>query len=212
MLPKTDTQLTEMAQKNAEQFWVDAGNYYLNRGFPLCSTSRVIDIGGYKGDWAAYIHSVHNCFVDIYEPLKDFCVGMRERFAGNPKIRVLEYAVEDRTDWKGLAFMEDSSSLHYPLRDDAIVVPVIDVNAIIDAPVDLMAINCEGSEYNILERLISTGKIKLIRNILVQFHAFVPGAEEKRHAIVYELRKTHQQRWCYPFVWEAWSKTWKADE
>ena len=88
----------------------------------------------------------------------------------------------------------------------------MDVANMIADPVDLMAINCEGSEYNILNRLIFSGKIKSIRHILVQFHAFVHDAEARRDALQKELSNTHRQRWCYPFVWEAWSRNYKGDD
>jgi FkbM family methyltransferase len=207
-----EDQLAEYAETNARQFWHDAGEMYLNRGFPLCSESNVIDVGGYKGDWTAYIYGKHNCFIDVYEPLQDYCIEMLQRFAGNSKIKIVNAALESHNGREPIAFMEDSSSLYYPLRDDAPIVPLVDVGSVIHGPVDLMALNCEGSEYSILERLIKNAQIREIRHLLVQFHTFVPDAKEKRDHLRTQLERTHTERWCYPFVWEAWSLNYRYNE
>ncbi len=49
--------------------------------------------------------------------------------------------------------------------------------------IDLMKINIEGGEYDLLEHLLDSGFVKNIENIQVQFHAFVPNAEERLHKI-----------------------------
>lgn len=207
-----EDELANFAQINAQNFWNDAGNSLTNRGFPLCSGSKVIDVGGYLGDWTAYISRVHDCHVHVYEPVEEFCESMRARFFHNPKVKIFNFALEDRDARMPIAFMNDSSTFYSPPRQDATEVTMLDVAQIISEPIDLLALNCEGSEYAILERLIKSGKIKYIRQLLVQFHTFVDNAVFKREAIVEQLWKTHQQRWCYPFVWEAWSKLWKADD
>ena len=207
-----EDELANYAQSNAQDFWRDAGEMHLNRGFPLTSSSKVIDVGGYKGDWTAFITRMHNCYVDIYEPLEDYCIAMRARFAGNPKIKVINAALDGYDGHHYIAFMEDSSSLYYPYRDDAIQVPVMNASLAVNGMVDLLALNCEGSEYAILDVLIRSGKISQIRNLLVQFHTFVPDAKAKRDGLIESLWNTHQQRWCYPFVWEAWSLTYRPNE
>jgi FkbM family methyltransferase len=207
-----EDELANFAQVNAENFWRDAGESFLNRGFPLSSGSKVIDVGGYKGDWTDYITRRHDCYVDVYEPVYDSVVFMRARFSTNKKIKIIHAGLEEFDGKRPIALMNDSSSFYYPMREDAPFAPVCDVASAISAPVDLMAINCEGSEYNILNRLIFSGKIKSIRHILVQFHTFVHDAKARRDALQEELWKTHQQRWCYPFVWEAWSSNWRKEE
>ena len=72
--------------------------------------------------------------------------------------------------------------------------------------VDLLALNCEGSEYNILDRLIETGAISKVRQLLVQFHAFYTDAETRRDAIRQRLAETHAEGFSYPYCWEFWRR------
>ena len=55
-------------------------------------------------------------------------------------------------------------------------VKIKDVADHINEPIDLLNINIEGSEFAVLERLIETGKLDLIKEIQVQFHDFAPDA------------------------------------
>jgi len=67
-----------------------------------------------------------------------------------------------------------------------------------------MKINIEGSEYDLLEHLLETNYVKIIKNIQVQFHDFVPNAEKRMKRIQEKLQKTHYLTYQYPFVWENW--------
>jgi len=70
--------------------------------------------------------------------------------------------------------------------------------------VSLMKINIEGSEYDLLERLINKSYHKKIDNILVQFHNISVDSEKRLLQIRDELSKTHKSTFCYNFVWENW--------
>lgn len=70
--------------------------------------------------------------------------------------------------------------------------------------IDLMKINIEGAEYDLLEHLIDTGFVEHIKNIQVQFHDFVPNAEQRMRRIQQRLQQTHSLTYQYPFVWENW--------
>ena len=67
---------------------------------------------------------------------------------------------------------------------------------------DLVKINIEGMEFDILPYILANGCTDCYYQI--QFHDFVSGAEEKREAIRETLRKTHDEMWCYDWVWESW--------
>jgi hypothetical protein len=72
--------------------------------------------------------------------------------------------------------------------------------------VDLVKINIEGGEYDLLDHLIAEGLIERIRDVQVQFHDFVPGAEARRAAIRHGLEATHVVTYDEPFVWENWRR------
>jgi hypothetical protein len=70
--------------------------------------------------------------------------------------------------------------------------------------VDVIAINCEGGEYEILPRILELGLATRFVNILVQFHLLGESAHAKRDEIRNQLRQTHDEVFSYPFVWELW--------
>ncbi len=72
--------------------------------------------------------------------------------------------------------------------------------------VALAKINIEGGEYELLERLIATGRIRSIENLQVQFHNFWPEAASRMRAIQDALAATHEPTYQYRFVWENWKR------
>jgi hypothetical protein len=72
--------------------------------------------------------------------------------------------------------------------------------------IDLIKINIEGGEYDLLEYMIREGLAQQCSDIQVQFHRFVPRADERRRAIRTALGQTHHLTYDYPFVWENWRK------
>ena len=197
--------LQDLQQKEHERYWHDAGNYMLIGGFDLNSDSLVMDVGGYKGNFTDNIVRRYGCHVWVYEPVRYFCDVIRKRFENNSRVIVYNYALEDRDYTAPIAGMDEGSSIFYPCDTDAERVQVCDVASEIGQPIDLLALNGEGCEYPVLERLIQTDSIINSKNILIQFHIFVPDAENRRNAIREELRKTHTEKYSYDFCWEAWS-------
>jgi FkbM family methyltransferase len=72
--------------------------------------------------------------------------------------------------------------------------------------IDLLKLNVEGAEYSILKNIIDNEYINSIDNIQIQFHSFVPDAENLRKGLHEELLKTHYLTYHYPWVWENWRK------
>ena len=193
-------------QKEGERFWGDAGRYMITDGYNLDSNSLVIDVGGYKGDFTAHIVRKYNCRVNVYEPAGYFCDVTTGRFADNPKVKVFKYGLEDRDYMGPISRFEDAGSMFYSSFDQNDErVHIHDVAKEITEDVDLMAINCEGDEYGILERLIQTDQIVNVRNLLIQFHPFIADCQCRRHTIRETLKETHKEKYSYDFCWEAWS-------
>ncbi len=57
-----------------------------------------------------------------------------------------------------------------------------------------------------MEHIISCGKQAIVRQYQIQFHNFVENAVDRRIQISRALSETHEQTWCYTFVWENWRK------
>jgi FkbM family methyltransferase len=59
----------------------------------------------------------------------------------------------------------------YGLSEDVKTVsPAVDVSRLITGRVDIVKMDIERSEYPVLKRLLDTGKLDLIRNLIIEFH------------------------------------------
>jgi len=177
--------------------------------YDLTSSSLVFDVGGYKGDWTEKIDAKYHPWINIFEPVLSYFMSIERRFTGNKKVSVYNFALSNKTCEKIMAVDESSSSFYKKVGREQIKVEMRDIAEVMEKlqlrDVDLMKINIEGCEYDLLERLIEVEFVKNIKNIQVQFHDFVPDAEERMKKIQKELQKTHYLTYCYPFVWENWT-------
>lgn len=69
-----------------------------------------------------------------------------------------------------------------------------------------MKVNIEGAEFDLLAHMIDTGLMERVKELQVQFHAFVPDAQQRLDDLRGGLGRTHEQSWCYDFLWENWSR------
>ena len=175
--------------------------------YDLNSESLVIDLGGYKGQWASDIYARFNCRVLVFEPVKSFAEKIERRFLRNPNIEVFCLALGESNrqevislDADGTSMYRNSAEKENILFED--VVDFFDNHNI--KKVDLLKINIEGGEYELLPRLIESGLLYSIKYIQIQFHDIEPGSETSMQNIQNELLKTHSPTYQYKFVWENW--------
>ncbi len=195
--------------KEIKRWCSDGGDESLRFDYDINSDSVVIDLGGYKGQWASDIYARYNCCIFVFEPVKSFADRISIRFSNNPNIQVFNLALGAKSRQELINVCEDSSSVHgngaltesFHFED---VVKFFEQHDI--SHVDLMKINIEGGEYELLVRLIDTGLIKKIRAIQVQFHNVFSDAELQMKQIHRELAKTHTPTYQYKFVWENWER------
>lgn len=178
-------------------------NYHLN------SSSVVVDVGGYEGQWTSDIFSKYCCNIIIFEPVKEFYTKIKDRFIRNNKITVYNLGLSNKDQEIEISLLDDSSSLlkDNPQNEKVKLVNTTNFfkkNSIIY--IDLIKINIEGSEYNLLENLTESEFILQIKNIQVQFHDFVPEAKERMLKIQECLKKTHHLTYQYEFIWENWER------
>ena len=177
--------------------------------YDLGSDSLVIDLGGYKGQWASDIYARYNCRILVFEPVKSFADKIAKRFAHNPRVKVFRVALGANRRQGIIGLNNDGSSVYRdaPTKD---VIQFEDVTEFfaqhnIDSA-DLMKVNIEGGEYELLPRMIETGLIKTIRHLQIQFHDIEFGSETRMKEICAELSKTHKPTYQYKFVWESWTR------
>jgi len=173
----------------------------------LNENSIVIDLGGYKGEWASNIYSKYLCNVFVFEPASFFYQKLKKRFERNPKIRIHPFGLGDQDKDEKIYLNAESTSIHkkkgksenISIKNFATFLKQNNIKK-----VDLIKINIEGSEYDLLEFIIKNNLAEQIENIQVQFHNFVENAEARMKQIQNDLANTHTQTYQYKFVWENW--------
>ena len=185
----------------------DDGDRTLRLDYDLDHDSIVFDLGGYQGQWASDIFSRYLCSVYVFEVAPRFAEALEARFRRNERIRVFAHGLGPRTESVDVALDRDGTSVFRTASQTALgrlemASEFLDRHRI--ERIDLMKINIEGGEYDLLEHFIASGRIRIVRNIQVQFHDFMPRAEERMAAIQAALERTHTLTWQYRFVWENW--------
>lgn len=183
------------------------GDKTLRLRYDLNHKSVVFDLGGYEGQWASDIYGMYQSRIFIFEPYPEYYENIVKRFKHNQDIDVFKFGLSSKDENISLSADADASSV-YKKSDQGVtgklknVDDFLNVNKI--SHIHLMKINIEGGEYDLLENLISTGRIANIDNLQIQFHDFVPDAEMRMKKIQQGLKKTHKVTYQYPFVWENW--------
>ena len=193
-----------MNSEHIGRWFQDRGDSTLLLNYPLDEDSVVLDVGGYKGNWSASILDKYNPYICIFEPVKEFYEVCKNRFKDNPKITVLNYGFSNKHEEQTICLCNDASAVS---AEGACKVTLEDIATAITTKVDLISINIEGSEYNVLPRMIESGIVKLCKYIQVQFHwKGVENCVQMRDEVRRKLAETHTETYCYPFVWESWRR------
>ncbi len=172
----------------------------------LDKDSKVMDIGAFEGDFAKGIIKKYGCWVHSYEPVPAFYENIASSRHSDKHI-VHNFGLSGKAEVKQISLNSDASSANISINKQHVDCKFEDILCELDKfdSVDLIKINIEGDEFPLLERLIeSEENLKKVKNIQVQFHDFIDNCEERRKYIVKKLSKTHEQTWCYYFVWENW--------
>ena len=173
--------------------------------YPLSSESIVVEVGGWRGEWATKIAELYDPWILIFEPIHEYYEACLKRFENNSKVAVVHEGLGS-ADSKGvISKMEQASSLF--LTSSMMESVEIDDAAFALPPVvDLLSLNCEGAEFRILPRLIETGRVRDVVNVQIQFHKLYMDADTHRDLIREKLALTHSESWCVPWGWESWRR------
>jgi FkbM family methyltransferase len=203
LLRRKNTLFTE----SLAQWRRDFGDDTLKLDFDLDQSSIVLDVGGYKGQWSSDIYARYRCKIYVFEPIAEFYEFAKRRFARNPNIVVLKKGLASNNRRARISKDADASSV-FKESDRGESIALVSLSEFLDQyavdHIDLLGINIEGGEYELLDYLVSEGRISVVDNILVQFHDFVPGAKARMEQIQQRLSTTHSPVFQYPFVWEHW--------
>ena len=191
------------------RWFQDKGDARLRLDYPLNKHSIVFDVGGYEGEWTAQIAQRYDPLIYIFEPIPIFYEKINQRFFGRSKIRTFNFGLLDKSCNESMYCSMDGSSL-FRTADQRIIVQLKDIVTFVDSEnincIDLIKINIEGSEYPLLQHMLSTGLVKKCKNIQVQFHLISPDDPRRRQQIRAGLEQTHYLTYDYTFVWENWRR------
>lgn len=202
--------INDIFKENVKKWFKDKGDVYKRLDYPeLNEKSVVFDVGGYLGTFTESIYTRYGSNVYLFEPVNEFYQACNFKFGHLPKIKNYKFGLSNDNIVSSIYISNDASSITYidnanreaiQLRNVVEVIKELNIDS-----VDLIKINIEGEEYNLLEKLVSdVNLLKKIKNIQVQYHTFIEGAEEKRTKINNILKTTHECTWCYDWVWENW--------
>ena len=104
--------LPESHRKTVWKWFAANGDKTLRLDYALDANSLVMDMGGYRGDWAHDIHEKYGCKVIVFEPVKQFAEKIKKRFDGNPNIRVEAIALGSENKQEQISLSEDGSSVY----------------------------------------------------------------------------------------------------
>jgi FkbM family methyltransferase len=167
----------------------------------------VYDVGGYKGDWTFSMNEKYASEYHIFEPHPSAVLALQKRFESFQNIQIHKFAIGGETRTVPFSSNNEGSSVVCHIPESALVVPLKDICELLeeeDHHVSLMKLNIEGSEYELLERLLASGSRHRCKNILVQFHFRGKESEYRYQNIARSLADSHQIVWRYPFLWEMW--------
>lgn len=185
-----------------------AGGEQLRFDYPdLTPDSVVFDLGGYEGQWASDIYSRFRPKTYIFEVYQPYYDQIKQRFYLNDDIKAYNFGLSSQNSTARVAIDGYSTSA---LKSSGNMVEIelkkasdfIAENNI--EKIDLMKINIEGAEYDLLQHLVSAGTVKIITNLQIQFHDFVPDAYNEMNKLRAQLNITHYPTYQFDFLWENW--------
>lgn len=201
--------------ENRVKKWQDANNdVRLRTNYPkLNQDSLVLDLGGFHGDFAIHMNQKYGAHCHIFEVIPNLCDQISKAIDGNPKLHLHRFGLAKTTRKEKLFLAQEGSSIfshRANTKAEEISISLQDASIWLDSNtsgvmIDLIKINIEGGEYELLEHLIATGKINLIKNIQVQFHEdVIPDAQNRMESIQKNLSKTHSLTFQEIFIYENW--------
>jgi FkbM family methyltransferase len=210
MIKLLHSRLARRAKKQElRRYRDDGGDEALRFNYSLDPQSIVLDLGGYKGQWASDLYARYRCKIHVFEPVTGFAKAITERFSHNPDISVHDFGLGASNREIQIAIMADASS-SFEKSDNTQPARIVDVLEWLHEQgierVALAKLNIEGGEYELLERLIEAGKLTIFDHLQIQFHDFTEDAEPRMNQIHAHLAQTHRPEYQYRFVWESWTR------
>ncbi len=166
----------------------------------------IVDAGGFRGDFTRQCLDLWpDARVTIYEPVPGLASVCQERFAErNVTVRPFALGAANCT-MRMTGFGTDAATLETVTKSAGPEVRVVDSAGEVDqwGAIDLLALNVEGSEYAVIDRLAHSGRLDKCGAIAVQFHR-IRNHRILRSISQRQLSVTHECVFSVPYLWEIW--------
>lgn len=187
----------------------DNGDFTKILDYPIDSTSQVIELGGYIGEWTEKIVNKFNPKLLIIEPIPDFVKTLKDKFKDFSNVTIDKSAISTSNKKIKLHVLDSRTSESIKVSNKKIKSNAHNIEYFIKKynlnKIDLIQVNIECEEYPLLLHWITTDFLKNVRFIQIQFHTFCENYEEKYSIISEGLKKLgFEIRYRYDFVWESW--------
>jgi FkbM family methyltransferase len=187
----------------------DNGDFTKILDYPIDSTSQVIELGGYIGEWTEKIVNKFNPKLLIIEPIPIFVKRLKRKFNDNPNVIIDNSAISTSNKKIELHVLDSRTSESIKVSNNKIQVNAHNIEHFIEKynlnKIDLIQVNIECEEYPLLLHWINTDFLKNVRFIQIQFHTFCDNYEENYSIISEGLKNLgFEIRYRYDFVWESW--------
>ena len=175
--------------------------------FPDKKDPLIIDCGANIGLAMIYFKSVYpEARVKCFEPDPATFSVLKKNIESNNYVNVSAYQNAIAGQEGSLDFYIESNreaSLSMSLYNESfentnkekkkITVDAVLLSGYIEEPVDLLKIDVEGAEYNVFDDLDKTGKLKLVKNIIIEGHVYNDDMRKKIQDLLKTLEKNNFQ-------------------
>jgi FkbM family methyltransferase len=187
-----------------ELFWKRGGNSQIYPDGTLVA-HRVIDFGGYMGEYAEEVLKTGNPQVFIFEPVKDFYDIIKNKFSGQTHVEVVNYAIGTSSRKEKIGLSGAASGINI-VAEKMVEIEFKTPDCyphVFGNETDICKINIEGGEYELIRAMHASSVIQNINTLFIQFHEHPTESMLETRKI---LEETHERIWSYDFVWERWNR------
>ena len=177
------------------------------KNHPLNENSLIFEVGGFVGEFSQEMFDTYHCNIYIFEPVRDYYNGLVNKYQNNPKIKVHNFGLGNKTEKRNIQINGAGTSVFSP-KGKTESIDIMDISQFISdqsiTSIDLLELNCEGGEFEIIKTLCASKHAGNIKFIQIQFHKVIQNHDEERKTCQNLLSVTHDQTYNHEWDWEGW--------
>jgi FkbM family methyltransferase len=195
--------------KTDAALWFLHNRHELKYSLDLAKEGIVLDIGAYKGNFTLnLLRKNPKLTFLLYEPILQYCNIARNNLGDQTNVVIIQKGIS--SDGRKIQLRDEGLRSRQIIRpsDTHLEIQTQNILALFEADsrIELLKMNIEGMEYECLEILIKTEKLKLANNLLIQFHNFESTSEDRYLAIRNKLIAEYDCVFSYKWIWELWKR------